>query len=71
MDNSQVVAVADGLQELLDYLCRLVLGEAHLRLDRLEQLHSLAQLGDEEVVDVVLEDLEDLHDVGVVQLAKD
>ena len=71
VDHAEVVAVADRLQQLLHDFGGLELRETYLVLDRFEELNTLAQLGDEEVVDVVLEDLEYLHDVRVVQLTQD
>lgn len=65
------VAVVDALEDLLETVCGLGLGEELLLDDLVEQLSALAQLSDEVKVLVVFKVLVELEDVGVVKLLED
>lgn len=67
MDDSLRVTVCDRLQDLLNYLCSIILTERALRRDLLEQLATLAKLGHKEPVLAVFEYLIHLYDVRMVQ----
>lgn len=70
VDHALLVAVGDGLQDLLYNFGRLVLGKLHLALDGVEQLDALAQLRHQVVVDFIFEHFVDLHDVRMIKLAE-
>jgi len=65
------VAVVDALEHLLEAMCCLGLSEELLLNDLVEQLSSLAQLGDQVKVLFVLEVLVKLQDMRVVELLED
>jgi hypothetical protein len=64
------VTVVDCGQDLLDYVCRILLAKVLLRSDPLKELSSIAKFCDKEIPFVVLEKLVELEDVGMVHLLK-
>lgn len=68
MGNVLTVAVCDGLQDLLAYVCSLILSQVFALADLIEQLAAFAQLCDEEYRAPILVYLIETHDVRVGQI---
>lgn len=62
-----MIKIQQNFQYLLDYFCDIVLGKLLAGDDLLEELSSLAQLNNKDIVRLVVVDFEESYNVDVVE----